>query len=332
LIVSAILSEAPRQESSSARTGIVVRPLQENDLASAESIFRLAFGTFLRAPQPETFWADRDYVQSRWHADPKSAFAAEVDGHLVGSNFAVSWGSVGFFGPLTVHPNFWNKGIGVQLVEPVVNRLQQLNVRHMGLFTFADSAKHVGLYQRFGFWPRFLSAVMSAPVGPSENAPQSSRFSQIPENEQSLFLADCRTLTNDIYAGLDLSIEVRQLHTQKRGDTVFLCNGIHLRGFAICHYGPSSQAGADACLIKFAVVRPGRDAERSFDRLLAACHRLAAEAGMSRLLAGVNMECGDAYRHLLARNFRTEMLGVNMHRPSETGYYCPEIFLLDDWR
>jgi ribosomal protein S18 acetylase RimI-like enzyme len=330
--MSAILSEATRQESSSARTGVGVRPLQESDLTSAESIFRFAFGTFLRAPQPETFWADRDYVRSRWRSDPKSALAAEVDGHLVGSNFAVSWGSVGFFGPLTVHPDFWNKGIGPRLVEPVVNRLDQLNVRHMGLFTFADSAKHVGLYQRFGFWPRFLSVVMSTPVEPSQNEPQPPRFSQVPKNEQSLLLADCRKLTSDVYDGLDLSLEIRQVHIQKRGDTVFLLNGMHLRGFAICHYGPSSEAGADACLIKFAVVRPGPNAERSFDGLLAACHRLAAEAGMSRLLAGVNTECGNAYCHLLERNFRTEMQGVNMHRPNETGYYRPEIYLLDDWR
>jgi hypothetical protein len=83
---------------------ITVRPLTENDLPAARQIMCLAFGTFLGAPEPEKFWSDLDYVGTRWRADSGSAFGAEIDGELVGSNFATSWGSVGFFGPLTVHP------------------------------------------------------------------------------------------------------------------------------------------------------------------------------------------------------------------------------------
>ena len=37
-------------------------------------------------------------------------------------------------------------------------------VRHEGLFTFAHSPEHIALYQHFGFWPRFLTAIMSKPV------------------------------------------------------------------------------------------------------------------------------------------------------------------------
>ena len=39
-------------------------------------------------------------------------------------------------------------------------------VRFAGLFTFAASAKHVALYEKYGFWPRFLTAIMSRPVLP----------------------------------------------------------------------------------------------------------------------------------------------------------------------
>ena len=35
--------------------------------------------------------------------------------------------------------------------------------RHVGLFTFAQSAKHIALYQKHGFSARFLTAIMSAP-------------------------------------------------------------------------------------------------------------------------------------------------------------------------
>jgi hypothetical protein len=36
-----------------------VNNLDEKDLPEAARIVRLAFGTFLGAPDPETFWADR---------------------------------------------------------------------------------------------------------------------------------------------------------------------------------------------------------------------------------------------------------------------------------
>lgn len=35
-----------------------IRPLTESDLTTTRRIISLAFGTFLGAPEPETFWSD----------------------------------------------------------------------------------------------------------------------------------------------------------------------------------------------------------------------------------------------------------------------------------
>jgi hypothetical protein len=43
------------------------------------------------------------------------------------------------------------------------------NTQHAGLFTFAQSSKHIALYQKFDFWPRFLTAVMSKNVISKKN-------------------------------------------------------------------------------------------------------------------------------------------------------------------
>jgi hypothetical protein len=96
-----------------ARHEPVIAPLSERDLPEAERIFRVAFGTFLGVPDPETFWADRDYVYGRWRAPHVTAFGASIDGNLVGSNFATKWGSVGFFGPVTVRPDLQERRQGV---------------------------------------------------------------------------------------------------------------------------------------------------------------------------------------------------------------------------
>jgi hypothetical protein len=48
---------------------------------------------------------------------------------------------------------------------------------HVGLFTFAQSPKHIALYQKYGFSARFLTAIMSAPVSSRPGTAGWSRFS-----------------------------------------------------------------------------------------------------------------------------------------------------------
>src|SRR6185436_6798712 len=108
----------------------------------ADRIFRLAFGTFLRLEDPMRFGGDSGHVRGRYRADPASAFVAERDGEVVGSNLATRWGTVGFFGPLSVRPDLWGEKIAQRLLEPVMQRFAVWKTTHDALFTFADSAKH----------------------------------------------------------------------------------------------------------------------------------------------------------------------------------------------
>jgi GNAT superfamily N-acetyltransferase len=114
-----------------------VLPLAEGDLPEAERFFRVAFGTFLGVPDPETFWADRDYVYGRWRAPHVTALGATLDGLLLGSNFATKWGSVGFFGPITVRPDLQERGIAQALLRATVDQFDAWGTTQNGLFTFA---------------------------------------------------------------------------------------------------------------------------------------------------------------------------------------------------
>jgi len=61
-----------------------------------------------------TFSGDAENVKTRFLADPTSTLAAEsANGQLVGFNFVTNWGSVGYFGPLVVHPDYWDQGIAI---------------------------------------------------------------------------------------------------------------------------------------------------------------------------------------------------------------------------
>lgn len=310
-----------------------IRPLGETDLDAADRIFRLAFGTFVGLPDPLAFMGDADLVRTRWHTDRSSAFGAYVDGGLAGSNFVTSWGTVGFFGPLTVRPDLWDAGLGKRLMEPVVQRFEAWGTRNAGLFTFPHSQKHVGLYQRFGFWPRFLTAVMAKPVTPApDRPPKSTRFSEVAANERDQIVARCREVTDAVYEGLDVTSEIRAVADQRLGDTVLLWRDDQVIGFAVCHTGAGTEAGSGACYAKFAAVRPTRSTGEDFDRLLSAIEQFAGETGTSRLVAGVNTAREEAYGRMLAHGFRTEIQGVAMQRPNEPGYNRAGMYVIDDWR
>jgi GNAT superfamily N-acetyltransferase len=308
------------------------RALQEPELDEADRIFRLAFGTFLGLPDPLRFGGDADYVRTRWRADPSASFAALEGDELLGTNFIGRWGSFGFFGPLSVRPNLWDRGVAKRLLEATMARFDTMGVRHRGLFTFAQSAKHVGLYQRFGFYPRFLTAVMAKPVGGTAGTPPAQRLSALRGQTRATVLAECAHITTAILDGLDVRIEIEAVTAQGLGDTVLSSAGDGLRGFAVCHVGPGTDAGSGACYVKFAAVRPGADAAGDFDALLDACERFAAARGATQLVGGVNTAREGAYRRMLARGFRAAIQGVAMQSPNEEGFNRPDVFVIDDWR
>jgi len=47
-----------------------------------------------------------------------------------------------------VRPNLWDRSIGTRLMAPILERLATWDIHLSGLFTFAHSPKHVGLYQQ----------------------------------------------------------------------------------------------------------------------------------------------------------------------------------------
>ena len=119
--------------------GVAVRPLEEADLGLANQIFNVAFGTFLGLPDPEHTFGDSDLLRTRFRADGSGALAAEVDGVLVGSNIVTGWGSVGFFGPLTVDPRF----LTAVMSAPVEVRASPSGATHLSELGDADfSAAH----------------------------------------------------------------------------------------------------------------------------------------------------------------------------------------------
>ena len=310
---------------------ITIRALTESDLAKADHIFRVAFGTFKGHPNPETYGGEMTYMK-RWYLDPTATFGAEVDGQLVGSNFAINWGSFGLFGPLSVHPDFWGKGVAQRLIEPAMECLTQWEIMQAGFLTFSNSPLHLGLYQKFGFYPGFLTAILSKPVKLTQQELQALRYSEVSPDKRLECLKSSYELTDAIYGGLDVRTEICAVEAHGLGDTILLWDDIGLMGFAVCHYGSGTEAQSDTCYVKFGAVRPGLRTEQFFERLLRECEILSAMVGTSSLVGGVNTGRHEAYRQMLAQGFRIEGLGVAMQKPNQLAYNRPDVYVIDDWR
>jgi predicted N-acetyltransferase YhbS len=311
---------------------LVIRPLQEADVSAADRIFREAFAKFLGIPDPRDFGRDAALLVTRWRADPAAPLGAFLDGTLVGSCFITRWGSFGFVGPVSVRPDLWDKGVAKELVARAVAFLDESGLRQAALFTFAGSPKHIGLYQKFGFWPQYLTPVMSKPVHVVAPTDRVAGYSRLSSAERTGCLAQCAGITDAIFPGLNVEREIRSIADQGLGETIVVHDGRGLAGFACCHVGAGSEAGSGTAFVKFAAVRPGEGAPENFARVLDSCETLAAEAGCEMLVAGINAARHEAYRFMTERGFRTLISGVAMLRPNAPGFNRPDCFVIDDLR
>jgi GNAT superfamily N-acetyltransferase len=310
-------------------TSLEVGPLRQSELEEAHRIVRLAFGTLLGMPDPLEFMGDRNFIAPRWRAKHVKVIAARENGRLIGSNAVTRWGSFGFFGPLTVLPEYWNRGVAQRLLEATMKIFEAWGVRHTGLYTFPQSAKHVGLYQKFGYWPRYLTAILT-------RTPESSGFapvllSSLSRRQREETIQACGALTDRIDAGLDLAGEIRAVLAQRTGDVVLTRTRGVLDAFAVCLNGAGSEGGAKTCYVKFGAARGGAGAGGRFDKLLEACEAFAASRGAA-IEAGVNLAREDAWRRMRSRGYRVMTQGIAMQRPHTKGFNRADVYVIDDWR
>ncbi len=314
-----------------AKQAIKVGALKESELDEAARIVRLAFGTFLGVPNPAEFMGDRNFMAPRWRSSNVKVLAARADGRLIGTNVLTRWGSFAFFGPLTILPEYWDKGVAQRLLTDTMAVFDRWDLRHSGLFTFPHSAKHIGLYQKFGYWPGHLTAIMKRqPENSREELQTPALLSKLNAAQRRGAIAECAKLTGKIDKGLDLTAELGAVMAQGTGDVVLTYARGGLEGFAVCMNGVGSEGGEKTCYVKFGAARSGKGASERFDRLLEACDAFA-RARNAELEAGVSLASKDAFLRMRAHGYRAAAQGVKMHRPHQ-GFDRADAFVMEDWR
>jgi hypothetical protein len=129
-------------------------------------------------------------------------------------------------------------------MEATVALFDRWGTIHAGLFTFAHSPKHHGPYQKFGFWPRFLTPIMAKPVSGEPTRAPAIRYTEFPPAEQEQAVTACRELATTAYDGLDLEREIRTVQSQSLGEVVLVDDASGLAGMAVCISGPVPKPAA----------------------------------------------------------------------------------------
>jgi predicted N-acetyltransferase YhbS len=309
------------------------RKLREPEVEKAEELVRLAFGTFLNIPDPLANPSKRKNIAHRFHQNPGNVLAAFLNDELVGANVLTNWGSFAFFGPLVVRPDLWGSNIGTRLVRDALDVFAKQGVSNLGLFTFPDSPKHLGLYHKFGFCSRFLTPLMEKKLEALKVTGNFQTIADLTPSERKTVLAELRQLTNQLHPGLDLTSEIELVDKMKLGDTLIIYDeSSSPAGFAICQSGADTEAGLDRCYVKFGATIPGPDSRGYFEKLFSAIEGYAAQKNVEDIEAGVNLSHSEAFDLMLARKYRIAFIGVAMQKPNEPAHERAGTFIMDDWR
>lgn len=307
---------------------VTVRPLTVTDIPDADRIFRLAFGTWLKLPDPLRFAGDSSWIATRVRGQLGGAHAAAVGDRLIGSNFTANRGSVAYFGPLTVDPEWWGKGVAQVLVSAAVDDFTRWGTSYAGLYTFADSVLHISLYRKFGFWPGHLTGILVKELSTAPPQVEVASFAAADVQGRATLERHADAICAAVRDGLTVVPELRSVALQQLGDTVFLPDGAESTAFAVCHCGSGSEAGTGVCRIKFAAATSAR----AFDRIVQGFEALAWSRGATQVQVGVNFGRERACRALLERGYRAIRHGVAMYRPNDPAYDRVDAFVVDDWR
>ena len=174
---------------------LTIRPMRPEDLSSAQAVTNEAFTPVfeqMTGVRPEPLFGR--HFPSRFAKEPDGCFVAETH-TVVGVVLSVTWGGLGWFGPIAVAREFQGRKIAQRLLDALFDRWAAMGLAVEGLETFPQSPLHWSLYERYGFRPRFLTPQFVKKIGADEAlSSQAERFSTLDGNGQTPVLKECRGL------------------------------------------------------------------------------------------------------------------------------------------
>jgi predicted N-acetyltransferase YhbS len=249
--------------------------------------------------------------RTRLAADPAGCFVAVSErdpGLVTGALLSVARGTLGWFGPLAVHPQAQRSGTGKRLVAACMEGWRRRGVRLMGLATFSGSAFHRRFYRQAGFRPSCGSIGFRTRLATTSMPDGIQQGGQVPD-------------LSFLYPGLDVSGEAAAARMCGAGLALTAADGI-----AIVHLEPTTQP-PDMGYVPFLAAA----SRTTFGKLLGAAEHLSRERGKTGLLTRASSASWRAIDALTDRGYQPLGLMTRMKAGENPNYDHTSCYYLDSW-
>lgn len=241
--------------------------------------------------------------------DPDGCHVALRDDEIVGANFSILRGTLGWFGPLAVRTDSQGLGIAQRLVGECLRSADRRGARLMGLETFAASSQHIHLYQKLGFRPSWTGISYSRDLD-NRKIPAGVVMNGSPPN------------LDYVYPGFDASKDALTTAAQNVGATLTVSDG-----YAVCHVTSTLWADMTVAYVPLIAARD----RKTFDVLLSACEALAGEQGKVKIATQVPGSSWHTQEAMLEHGYRPGGAALRMKRGADLDYEAAGFYYCDDW-
>ena len=291
----------------------LVRAMTSGDLPGVSSVTNAAFGALHKpaAGEPAGPGVPALLFAVRFAADPGGCFVAvreQEPAQVTGAMISVTRGTLGWIGPLAVHPDAQRSGAGGKLVAACMDSWRRRGVRLVGVETYRDSPFHERFYQKMGFRPSCTGIGFRAQLGATRMPAGVRMGGPMPD-------------LGFLYPGLDVTGEATAATRCGAGRVLTTGDGI-----AIVHLESTAQP-PEAGLVSF-LAAATRD---SFERLLAAAEHLSHKEGKTELLTRASSSTWNIIDALDRRGYQAEALTTRMKAGDDPDYDHTSTYYLDNW-
>jgi len=199
--------------------GVEISLMQEVDIDEVRHMQALVWQDhFLqeRGKQVPLLYRSRQNLKYYLTKEGNKSFVARLDGVIIGSIICHTWGSIGWFGPLEVLPQYQGQGIGKELVGIGMDFLDSQGCNITGLETMSSSARNVGFYTKQGFRPQKHSYVLFKDLSQIGNG--NVYPPETPRMIEGYDIESMKKIWNIIEPGLDYSSEIESTRKHDLGD------------------------------------------------------------------------------------------------------------------
>jgi len=227
---------------------LTFRPIRPEEISEASYLVDAAYEPQIREiygeNSPLRKWRhyEESKIESYVEREPDGVRVGVWRDKLITFNVCRSYGYLGWFHTLAVHPTFQKRGLGQQAVADAESYLAQQGVTAVGLMTWPTAIKNLAFYQHLGYRLDGLSIYAyrhtDTPIITGRSPFYTQRYTSIPAAETGRVESAIRALCQSISLGLDYLPLISWASTKPYAETLLIWRNGSLAALAQSYFFP----------------------------------------------------------------------------------------------